>query len=194
MVGDNTVLSNVEKLYRLKNVVKGDAARIIQHLEVTGENYEAAWAMLQNRYNNRRLLFCTVFDRIIDYPNINIQNAANIKQLQETSTECIQALKAMGIAMDKVDPFIARILIRKLDREGLLRYEQCVQKTNEFQTVHDVMPFLGQQYLALESVNSRRRSSTAQKTVNSSNVFQTNQKTCMFGNLAGHSVVQCRKF
>ncbi|XP_037928747.1 uncharacterized protein LOC119663153 [Teleopsis dalmanni] len=103
LVDSNKMLSNVEKFYRLKNVIKGDAARLIQYLQVTGENYNAAWTILEHR--------------IIDHSSVNIQNAASIKQLLDTATESYQAIKAMGIPIEDADPFIARILIRKLDKE-----------------------------------------------------------------------------
>lgn len=192
LVEEDRRLSEVEKFYRLKSVVKGDAARLIQHLQVTGENYSAAWKILEQRYDNRRLLFCTLFDKIIDHGIINIQYSNSIKQLLDTATESLHALKAMGMKVDEADPFIARILIRKLDKEGLLKYEQWVQKSKEVQRLEDVLSFLEQQYLALEAVyskkgNTHQRAKTTQS-------YQTTQRSCAFCQASGHGLKECYKF
>ena len=92
LVDANKSLPNVEKLYRLKNIVHGEAGRMIQHLQITDNNYEAAWTILKQRYENRRLLFSNLVDKLLDQPNINNQGATSIKQLLDTTTECLQAL------------------------------------------------------------------------------------------------------
>ena len=177
---------------------------MIQHLQITDDNYEAAWTILKQRYENRRLLFSNLVDKLLDQPNIDNQGATSIKQLLDTTTECLQALKAMGISLKDADPFIARIVIRKLDREGLVWYEQSVQKTKEIQNLDDVMNFLEQQYLAQQALKSKKISGPPAKaptkysntfqTTKYSNTFQTSEVNCRYCSQNGHYLEDCKKF
>ena len=73
----------------------------------------------------------------------------------------MQALNALGLEIEAAGPIIARIIIRKLDKEGLLHYEQNTKKSKEIQVLDDVLQFLEQQYRALEAIQPKR---TFQKT------------------------------
>lgn len=52
----NTRLSLIDKFNYLKKSLKNNAASLIKNLPVTAENFERAWKMLNERYNNPRLL------------------------------------------------------------------------------------------------------------------------------------------
>ena len=60
MVHENSGLSEIEKLYYLKNCLKEEAEEIITSLEMTGENYEVALQLLKDQRSgadrNRQIL------------------------------------------------------------------------------------------------------------------------------------------
>ncbi|KAL7290510.1 hypothetical protein TKK_0015281 [Trichogramma kaykai] len=49
-------LSDVERMYFLKTLVKCEASAALSTLSMTGDNYITAWNLLENRYENHRLL------------------------------------------------------------------------------------------------------------------------------------------
>lgn len=49
----NATLSKSQKMQHLKSKVKGEAERLIQHLHISAENYNTAWEILCQRYNNK---------------------------------------------------------------------------------------------------------------------------------------------
>lgn len=55
-VASNTALSAIQKLHYLRSSLTGDAANIISALEITNDNYEIAWQLLEQRYENKRLI------------------------------------------------------------------------------------------------------------------------------------------
>lgn len=69
MYKDNSI-SSVEKLQLLETVIKGEASQIIKHLQITEENFEAAWELLKNRYNNERRLVETYVKNMLNQPRI----------------------------------------------------------------------------------------------------------------------------
>ena len=150
MVHNNEQLSSVEKMLRLRLCLKGEAARLIQHLQVSTKNYEAAWSLLKQRNDNKRILFTTQWDRILDQPIVNSNNA-------ESVNECLNAIDSLGISTEDADPFIARIIVRKLDKEGLKLYEQTVKKTREIQQLSDIRDFLDQHFQTLKAVADKEQ-------------------------------------
>uniref|UniRef100_W8BFF2 Uncharacterized protein n=1 Tax=Ceratitis capitata TaxID=7213 RepID=W8BFF2_CERCA len=201
LIHENSQFSKVEKMYRLKSYLKDEAGRLIQHLTVTNEDYLAAWEILNNRYENRRLLFTSQFDKILDLPTINSESETSLKGCLDKSRECIFAIKGLGINLSEAEPFLARIIVRKLDKEGLRLYEQSVKKTREIQTLEDVFNFLEQQYLALEAVSGKTLSGNKfQKREKSfTNIYvnstrNVEQVSCAYCKIPGHKITYCKKF
>lgn len=58
-------IPNVEKMWYLKANVSGEAERLISHLSTTESNCTSAWSILQERYDNKRILVATLVDKII---------------------------------------------------------------------------------------------------------------------------------
>lgn len=90
-------ISSVEKLQLLKTVLKGEAGQMIKHLQLTEENFAAAWELLKNRYNNERRLVETYVKSMLKQPRISTESAASLKQLHDTTLECVLAIKNLKI-------------------------------------------------------------------------------------------------
>ncbi|XP_037959436.1 uncharacterized protein LOC119688843 [Teleopsis dalmanni] len=195
LIHEDGKISNVEKMYRLKTLVKGEASKLIQHLPVSELNYAVAWEILSQRYENERMLFTILVDKLLDQPSVYNDSASSLKKLLDTSIECIQGLKAMGIKTNEADPIIARIIIRKLDKEGLRLYEQNIKRTKEIQKLDDVLQFLEQQYQAAEAIKSKKQTNNVksfQKTT--ATTIVANDYQCFYCNKKGHMALKCYEF
>ncbi|XP_037929250.1 uncharacterized protein LOC119663716, partial [Teleopsis dalmanni] len=179
IVHENTDVSKVEKMYHLKSLLRNDALTAIKHLPVSENNYEAAWEILDQRFSNKR-----------------VSNASSVKSLWHTTNECMQALSAMNIGIEHADSVIASIIMRKMDKEGLLAYEQITRRTKEIQALDDVLQFLEQLYRRLEAANSRKQHN------NYSSYRQPSQKVslltesiiCLYCKKGGHATDNCRNY
>jgi len=71
LIASNIALSLVQKLHSLS----GDAAKVIAALEITNDNYEVAWDLLKQRYENKKLivqyLIQMLFVRLLENLAIN---------------------------------------------------------------------------------------------------------------------------
>lgn len=85
-------MNEVEKMWLLISSLKGSAQKLVQHLKVTEANYHAAFDILKKRYENHRLLFTNQVDLLLDQPNANSESASSLKQLLDTTNNCIHAL------------------------------------------------------------------------------------------------------
>ncbi|EFA12768.1 hypothetical protein TcasGA2_TC010296 [Tribolium castaneum] len=126
VIYENTSISDVEKMQYLKTDVKDEAARLIQHLQITDGNYQAAWDLLTKRYQNSRLMITKLVDQILDVPQIHHESSQRLKQLHDVVRDCLEAINNLGIDTEPWGPLISRIISRKWDHETNKLYEQRV--------------------------------------------------------------------
>lgn len=56
LVNDEINISNVKKLYYLKSALTGEAAELSRDFSITDTNFQEAWALLCQRYDNQRAI------------------------------------------------------------------------------------------------------------------------------------------
>ncbi|XP_062714172.1 uncharacterized protein LOC134290955 [Aedes albopictus] len=56
LIHDSGELSDVQKFHYLKSALKGEAAKLIESLTLTNDNYSIAWSTITKRYSNEYLL------------------------------------------------------------------------------------------------------------------------------------------
>lgn len=188
LVDDNPALSNTEKMYYLKTYVIGEPAKLIQHLSTVGNNYETAFQILQYRYKNSRLILSKLLDKILDQPSIQSENSEKLKQLHDTTTECLEAISNLGISTGEWGPIVGRIVTRKWDPETNKLYELSLQDPHKVQKLNDILDFLEKRFQALESIAIKPNDF---KHINQTR--RTYQQNCSFCKLE-HVIQHCSKF
>uniref|UniRef100_A0A1I8MEK9 Uncharacterized protein n=1 Tax=Musca domestica TaxID=7370 RepID=A0A1I8MEK9_MUSDO len=141
LVHDAPYYTNAEKMHRLKAAVIGETSHIIQHLRTQDNSYDEALQLLKLTYENRRVLFNKMVDDILDQPTMDSESTKSVKQMLDATKNSIQGLKTINIQLENTEIFFARVILRK----------QQTRKPRETQKLSDVIQFLEQQNLALES-------------------------------------------
>ena len=89
MVHKNTAVDVGLKIEYLKMCIKGDTAKLINHLDPTTENYDVCYNLLSNRYNNKRRLLATFIDMMLSLPNLTNESSEDLKIMHDTIKESI---------------------------------------------------------------------------------------------------------
>lgn len=186
----------------LKSFLNGEAANLIQHLQVTKDNFEAAWTILKTRYDNKRLQVSTILEKLIQQPNCVTDSANSLKMLHDTSNECMHALKVIGINTDEWNPILHHLLIKKLDAKTHTAYEQQLANPRELQSMADLLKFLDVRFQAHEVIGKQtnegkiqsRPNSTVRKERNTMVVVAPNEGKCEYCNGVNHPLYNCEKF
>ncbi|XP_073821396.1 uncharacterized protein [Musca autumnalis] len=168
MLVNNQRIPTVQKMWYLKANLTGEAENLISHISATAENYEAAWKILQDRYNNKRVLVASLIHQLIDQPS-----AASIKQLHDVTQECLHALKNVGVDTSSWSPILLHLLSKKLDRSIYNQYERSIVNPRELQQVSQFLEFLETRFQSMEAMGQKEKPSS---------------KSCA---TAGHSSKQC---
>lgn len=154
LVHNHPRLTRVEKLWYLKTslIPDSEACNLIKHLPVTEANYEAAWQLLCDRYENPRALFkaqMTLFTsqtRIIKEDNLAIQSLLSL------SRECRTALTNFGLNLTHLDPVMVFLITQRLPPETVGLWETHVGNSRTLDSFALLERFLDTRIQALEAI------------------------------------------
>ena len=172
-VHDNSGLTGAQKLQYLKASVKGDAALLLQSVSITNDNYEQAWDLLNNRYQNRREIVTSTLKRLVNHPPMRNESPAELRKLVDNTMECIRSLKVMKVPVEQWDIIISYLIVDKLDRESKQQWELNI-KSGEIPPLKELIEFLDQRSRALSNLSYRgQRISNASYVDNKSSPART---------------------
>lgn len=207
----NPAINNAQKMQHLKTKLRGEAERLVQHLNISADNYNSCWDILNQRYANRRLQFTSFMNCMLDLPVIQNPDSVNLKRMHDVITECLNGISNIGIETASWDPIVVHIMSQKLDSHTLSDYMKEIQDHREIQNLPDFLYFLETRFMAYETMKSTKKGSPSTSTekiswksnkqnqmkkpnfsYKSNNYFATKLK-CPHCN-GNHVLMQCDKF
>lgn len=162
-IHSNNCLSKTQKMQHLKSKVKGEAERLIQHLNISAENYDAAWEILQHRYNNPQMLFTKQIEIFLNQPNIQKQSSFELKRLYDITMECIHAIHNLGIDTTTWDPLLVHLVVKKLDLETYTDYKESRKSPRDLPSFEELLNFIESKFIALEPIHKREKETQQNK-------------------------------
>jgi hypothetical protein len=81
LVDSNDAMSNILKFHYLKSSVIGNAALLINRLQISLENYTAPWKMLVKGYDDKRALIHAHIYLFEDLPKGKSESVTELKKL-----------------------------------------------------------------------------------------------------------------
>ena len=130
MVHENSGLSEIQKLYYLKNCLKKEAEEMISSLELTGENYEVALQLLKDRYDNKRVIIQKHVRTLMDLPTLGKESAPELRKFIDSINTHLRALKSLGEPTNHWDTLLIHSFTAKLDRAAHQEWEKTITGTN----------------------------------------------------------------
>lgn len=199
IIHKNKSIDNASKMHYLKTVVKGEAARLIAHLQPTATNYVAAYDILVKRYSNTRIQLGKLLDSITNLPQLTGETCAGLKNLHDTVYECIQGIGNLDVNTDGWDALLTYLLIKKLDKETRKHYECQLKDPRTPPTVKDFLSYIESRFMALEAYEPKVSESVNKNNFNDKNNKQSEIKKekkevqCFLCEKQ-HKIADCDKF
>lgn len=153
-IHNNPSLSNVQKHQFLKSKLKGEAEKLIQHLNVSSENYQVSWDILNHRFNNNKLIFTSHISTLLNLPVMQVQSAALIKKLHDTTNETLHAIQKIGVNTSTWDPLVVHLLAQKLDVESHNDYVESLNSPKELPSLREFLKLFRNQVYIIRSFSS----------------------------------------
>ncbi|XP_074026866.1 uncharacterized protein [Leptinotarsa decemlineata] len=156
VIDKNETLSNVEKLYYLKGCLKGPASQVIQSVEVSNENYNNAWDLLKQRFENKRIIIDKQIQALFDLPTIAKESGPLLRKFVDELNTNLKALKALKEPVECWDRLLIYMLVIKIDNVSKCKWKEfTISKGNdELPNMAEFKEFLSNRCQLLESMNS----------------------------------------
>ncbi|XP_031330987.1 uncharacterized protein LOC116161684 [Photinus pyralis] len=178
LVNKNESLTNVQRFYYLKSALKGEAAHLLNSLEVTDANYNIAWNLLKERYENRKLIISTHIKSIFELPLVLKDSHKSLRSLIDNFNKHLRSLKNLELPTDKWDILLIYILVNKLDTTSKHEWEKSSVNNSDLPSLADLLKFLVDRCQILENMSGddlskqllHKRSTMNHLTINNSTI------------------------
>jgi len=193
----------IKKMHYLKGCLKGDAATVISRMALSAENYESAWELIMQRYDNplRRL-------------ENDLHDLFETEPLTETSVEGIgaamdsvhQLMRSLSKLEDFQDCIFLYALKRRLDTVTKQHWAR-VHSNTSIPKYEKLRTFLTHWINSLETETIRTRKASGSKSINFKSNSRDNKSRELSVNATnitkdircllckeGHALVKCQQF
>ena len=144
----NSSVPKVQKLVYLKSLLQGEAARLIQSIVLSEANYDTAWKLLHDRYQNDKEILFAVLRKFFSLPS-SASSSHNMRILIDSTKECIRSMEILNLKPEKpTEAIILYVLVEKLDLNSRQLWEQNLQGTS-IPSLQVLFEFLEQRARAL---------------------------------------------
>lgn len=127
MVGDRRDLNKVTKLHQyLKACLTGDAARKISIFSITEDNYSRAWDLLQQSYQDERLIITRHLSLIKNRPTQTKESAVGLTRLADDTQQHIMSLQSLNVDVEK--KIVVQLLVEKLHKTTRQKLKESLQR------------------------------------------------------------------
>lgn len=153
LIHNNTNLDDVQKFYYLKSCLKGEAANVVRSLEVSANNYTVAWNLLNDRFENKRLITSSHIKSILDLDKVTKESPAALRKLSDELNKHIRCLKSLGHPVSSWDTLLIQIIVSKLDQVTRREWEQA-QIEGDYPTIEEFLLFFKRRCELLEAIQT----------------------------------------
>ncbi|XP_076391770.1 uncharacterized protein LOC143265174 [Megachile rotundata] len=142
-------LTDIDRFNYLTSALKGSAARMIESLGVSENNYKLAWSRLKERYEDPKALAHHHANALLEIAPVKKQNGEALSRFIDTATNHVNALKSFMSSTEVWDVFISLHLAKRIDSATLDDWEKRTMELPTRPTFREFSKFIEQraQYL-----------------------------------------------
>ena len=143
-INSNQSLTLIERSSYLRASLRGSAAATINGLRFSSANYEAAVALLKERYGDPQKIINAHMDTLVNFPIV--ENARDLKAVRHLYDEVetnVQALSALGRMAEEYGGLLLPLMFHKIPEE--IRLSTCTKVSQENWNLEAVLKELKQE-------------------------------------------------
>lgn len=199
LIHDNNVLSNVQKFHYLRLSLQGIAAETLRSLEISDANYNVAWNLLQERFENKQLLVNNHIKSLFNLPMLTKESYSGLRLLLDGMQTHINALEALKMPTTHWDVLIIYLISSKFDGVTRRAWETENNSSSGLPTLQQFIDFLKNRCRILDALDQGNNSTNKPvlppkpKDNQKSFAFVSNQNKCYFCK-GEHLIYSCPDF
>ncbi|XP_018300724.1 uncharacterized protein [Mycetomoellerius zeteki] len=138
MIGAQTDLTDVDKLYYLKSALTGEAGNKIKIFSIDGASYTKAWDLLERSYEVKRILIMRHLATMVNLPTVEKENTNGLTKLADDAQQHIAAL-TLGVTIGQ--EMIVYLIESKLPKATLDKWQATLVR-DTFPKLEDLYEFV----------------------------------------------------
>nr|XP_022904560.1 uncharacterized protein LOC111416698 [Onthophagus taurus] len=147
---------DINALFEQQNDFFGTISRVIDNTKkmgrVTNDNFQRAWTLLIERYENRRVMVDTQLTLLLSARSLKAESASELKNLLGEVKEALGALESLGCPIKYWDNILFYLIVRKLDSETAKDWEKSISSYRDPSTFEEFEEFLVRRIYTLEAI------------------------------------------
>lgn len=155
LIHKNTNLSSVQKFHYLKSYLGPSVLEIIASLELSASNYENAWLLICDRFNNNKMLIQNHVKALFNIQKLQVESSSDLRKLVDNVAKHLRALKTLNEPVDSWDTLVIYMVSSKLDDITLRKWEQ-IKTSFATPTLDNLTEFLKERAYLLESLEQNK--------------------------------------
>ncbi|XP_048483855.1 uncharacterized protein LOC125489995 [Plutella xylostella] len=153
----NDSIPKIQKYHYLRSSLRDNAALLIQSLDLSGDNYDVAWDLLCERYNNTKLLVNNHLKALFNLEPMFKESSTGLRNIIDSVNKNIRALKTLHLPTEHWDAIIIYVICTKLDHATLKDWEMQRGPNNAIPTFSEFNSFIKNRAAWLESIEENHQ-------------------------------------
>lgn len=175
MITSRKNMSNIYKLKYLIESLEGEPAELIKTVPISGDQFETAFQVLKENYENNRLLVNHLLSSLMDVQPVRAETSTEIRRILTATSNILQSLETLKRPINKTDDLVVYLTVTRLDTQSKKEWETHLANSENSEsppTFEDLKKFLKTRRTTLESLE---RSNAQVKKIEKTN-HQTKNK------------------
>lgn len=167
--------TDANKLLYLKRALRGKAVGVIADLATTNANFNIAWNLLKEKYENKRVLFAHAMSSVLEMETAKRETSSVFADMLNKTDAAVNLLNSIGIDKTIIGNVFAFLIYQKLPIETIGFIEQSLDSHEEITSLDELKKLLNIRISSLEMVERRdtHTDSNNNHSVKSSNVHKS---------------------
>ena len=157
IIHNSDTLSKVEKFTYLRSYLEKDALHAIAGINLTNDNYDKAWSLLEERYGNPQLIITTHMNELFKLRRITSEkDLLGMRKLYDDVENHVRCLKSLGVTGDQYGPLLAPVIMDRLPTQVKLTIS--IQLKQDLWDLTKLLELFRDEIRARENINAAERS------------------------------------
>ncbi|KAL0829475.1 hypothetical protein ABMA28_004237 [Loxostege sticticalis] len=148
-------MDDINKLHYLHASLKGSALLVIDNLDFKADNYESAWKLLCDRYDNKRLLVNNHVQALFNVERMQKESCDSIRNLIDVTNKNLRALSSLNQPTEYWDTLIIHMMSEKLDSVTYRVWEEHRNTLTDPPSLKIFITFLSNRADLLETIQEK---------------------------------------
>lgn len=148
-------VDDISKFHYLRASLTGKALDVIQNIDFNGDNYEMAWNLLCERYNNSRLLVNNHVQALFNVEHVSKESSSSLRHLVDTVNKNIRALKTLNEPTEYWDTLIVYMMSSKLDVVTSRNWEEYRSSLSKSPSLSQFCTFISNKADLMETLEDK---------------------------------------